>query len=232
MVPPESGIRTLLRDASLPEHWKWQRNPPTAGQVETTATPVVPRVGEEEQMKKHAKGALAAGTAAVLLLGGAGTLAYWSDSHGIGGDDITSGHLSLTKGTDSGWLYADGANAGKAVTKIVPGDSIVSTHTFTIKADGDNLAARLTAPTSVTPNLSGNTAESVKMPVAVTYDVNGEAAPSTITSENDGDVVTAKVKVDFPYGDKEAENINDTQDMTASLGNIAITLEQTQPAAS
>ena len=44
-------------------------------------------------MKKSTKGALAATTAGVLLLGGAGSLAFWSDS--IGGSTISSGHISL-----------------------------------------------------------------------------------------------------------------------------------------
>ena len=46
-------------------------------------------------MKKSTKGALAASSAAVLLLGGAGSLAFWSDSQDVGSANITSGELTL-----------------------------------------------------------------------------------------------------------------------------------------
>ncbi len=41
-------------------------------------------------MNKTTKGALAASAAAVLLLGGAGSLAYWSDAETIQGGDVTA----------------------------------------------------------------------------------------------------------------------------------------------
>lgn len=180
-------------------------------------------------MKKHTKGAFAAGTAALILLGGVGTLAYWTDSQDIGGGTISSGHLSLTDSASSDWVYAPGnANAGQPVTMIVPGDSIVSTHTYTINASGDNLTATLSTPSSIdTASVTGNTADSLQLPVSVTYDVDGTAVPSTITSANDGDELTATIKVDFPFGDTTV-NANDTQDIVAELDDVAITLEQTQ----
>ena len=47
-------------------------------------------------MNKSTKGALAASSAAVLLLGGAGSLAFWSDSQDVGSANITSGELDLS----------------------------------------------------------------------------------------------------------------------------------------
>ncbi|MDI9944213.1 alternate-type signal peptide domain-containing protein [Rhodococcus sp. 1.20] len=48
-------------------------------------------------MKKQTKGAIAAAAAGALLLGGAGSLAVWSDSADVsGGGPVTSGALDLS----------------------------------------------------------------------------------------------------------------------------------------
>ena len=47
-------------------------------------------------MKKSTKGAVAAGAAAVLLLGGAGTLAFWNADGTAEGGTLTAGTLELT----------------------------------------------------------------------------------------------------------------------------------------
>ena len=61
-------------------------------------------------MKKSTKGAVAVAAAAVLLTGGAGTLAYWSDSVDLPGGSISSGSLSLgTPDCGSGWTLDGGA---------------------------------------------------------------------------------------------------------------------------
>ena len=79
-------------------------------------------------MNKTTKGSLAAGAAAVLLLGGAGSLAYWTDAASIDGGSITSGTLTLDAGTCAGWTYSDGAaGAGKTVELFVPGDLVTNT---------------------------------------------------------------------------------------------------------
>ena len=46
-------------------------------------------------MNKTVKGAFAAGTAAFLLVGGAGSLAYWNDTANVAGSTINSGTLTL-----------------------------------------------------------------------------------------------------------------------------------------
>ncbi len=48
-------------------------------------------------MNKSTKGALAAACGGVLLLGWAGSLAYWTDGTNIDGDSFASGHLQLTE---------------------------------------------------------------------------------------------------------------------------------------
>ena len=57
-------------------------------------------------MKKSTKGAFAAAAAGSLLLGGAGSLAYWTDASTVDGKAITSGHLQLnpiTATCDDSW---------------------------------------------------------------------------------------------------------------------------------
>lgn len=181
-------------------------------------------------MKKMTKGALAAGVGAALLLGGAGTLAYWSDATSISGGSLETGRLALSDAScDAGWVYAeDNANAGEAVGLLVPGDSIEKRCSFTIDAAGDSLTAELTTPTSTTVTVGGETApQTLQMPVGATYSIEGEAVPSVITSDNDGDTVTAVLTVSFPFGDQSI-NGNDTQDIEAALDDIAVQLVQTE----
>lgn len=46
-------------------------------------------------MNKATKGAVAAGAAGILLLGGAGTFALWEDNASITGGTVSTGHLDL-----------------------------------------------------------------------------------------------------------------------------------------
>ena len=58
-------------------------------------------------MNKASKGALAALAAGVLLLGGAGSLAFWTDTAEVAGGAINSGELSLTDTTPGTCADAD-----------------------------------------------------------------------------------------------------------------------------
>jgi alternate signal-mediated exported protein len=186
-------------------------------------------------MKKSTKGALAAGAAAVLLLGGAGTLAYWSDSIDLPGGSVTSGELKLENADcDDDWVYAAGsASAGQTVNLFVPGDVISKKCTFDIVATGDNLSADLVVPSTATFASVSPAAPSFSATVAATYeDADGDPLPATITDANDG-TVTATINVTFPYGtgqnDPAPENINDTQAVTATLDAITVSVEQNDP---
>ena len=182
-------------------------------------------------MNKSTKGALAAGAAGVLLLGGAGSLAYWNATGDADGGAITSGTLTLTDGTcDPAWSYAAGSAVGDPVSLVVPGDSVTKTCTFTVGATGDHLSATLSAPSTLTYTTTGNTGASLSLTAAATYKVDG-VATTTVTSANDGDTITADFVVTFPYGDATAVNINDTQHLTATLDAMTVTLTQDQTAA-
>lgn len=183
-------------------------------------------------MNTSVKGAVAAGAAAILLMGGAGTLAYWSDSVELPGGSIQTGELKLEDETcASGWVYGAGSAAGSPVTRVVPGDVIEKECTFDIVAIGDNLSADLTVPSTAT--FGTGTPGSFTATVAATYeDADGDPVPSTITDADDGPV-TATITVTFPFGTAETAttpvNINETQGITATLDAITVSVEQNAP---
>src|SRR5690554_3920314 len=85
-------------------------------------------------MNKLVKGSIAGAAGIALLLGGAGTLAYWNDIENLGtGGVIATGTLDIAPTTAGTWT-------GDDVTFFVPGDSAEYTESFTITAVGDNLA--------------------------------------------------------------------------------------------
>lgn len=178
-------------------------------------------------MKNTTKGAIAGGAAGVLLLGGLGSLAYWSDSETLDGGSVTAGTLSLgTPVCAPGvWQYAPGSPAaGDPVNLIVPGDEIVKDCTFTITATGDNLEADLTTP--ATTSVTGGEGTTLKANVSAAYVSSGAPINAKITDANDGDVVTATIMVAFPRGDAATINTNDMQGITAQLNAIPVTLTQ------
>ncbi|WP_107767205.1 alternate-type signal peptide domain-containing protein [Nocardioides terrigena] len=183
-------------------------------------------------MKNTTKGAFAASAAAVLLLGGAGSLAYWSDAETIKGGDVTAGSLSLDAPTcDASWKYAAGkAGAGNTVARFVPGDVITKNCTFTVRGSGDNLTANL-----ATPATYAVTGTNVTATVTAAYKLGTAtmANPAVVTAADNGKVVTAAITVTFPYGTDEnaatKTNTNTMQGSVATLDDIAVTLTQANP---
>lgn len=94
--------------------------------------------------------AIAAGTA--LLLGGAGTYAFWSTSASLNAGTVNSGDLNLTLGTGTwaldGALTPSTPVADPAAVFIVPGDVLTLTQPLNVTLVGDNLEALLTADLS------------------------------------------------------------------------------------
>lgn len=180
-------------------------------------------------MKKSTKGAIAAAAAAVLLLGGGTTLAYWTASVDIAGGTITAGELKLTPGTCTDWTYAGGTANSGTVTNWVPGDVVTKSCDYTIVAKGDNLAAKLTAPATLT--LNGTAPATGQATVDTTYTVGTAAIVDgeLVTDGDDGKKLTATFKVTFPYGDATAINANATQSWAATLNNLNVTLTQQNP---
>lgn len=169
-------------------------------------------------MNKSTKGAIAAGAAAVLLLGGAGSLAYWNADGNLAGGSITAGELKLTAANTGSWTLNGSAVTDIAAVRVVPGDELVYTGTWTIVATGDNLQADLT---TTAPTASGGLASSIT--TDATFEVD-DASVTTITDDNDGDLVSATIEVDFPFGSAAD---NGSQGQTLNLTSAGVVLTQT-----
>jgi len=186
-------------------------------------------------MKKSTKGALAAGAAGVLLLGGAGSLAYWTDAGTVTGSKITAGHLALSDADCEGWTLGDSAaTAFNATTDtIVPGEQLTRVCTFTVDAAGERMKAEfdVSAPGFDTAASASDANILDELEVDATYEVtrDGTKSPATVPAviEHD-DVITATIKVTFDY---DADNVQDSQDLSATLDDITVTAKQLAPTA-
>lgn len=177
-------------------------------------------------MKKVTKGVVAAGLGATLLVGGSGTLAYWTESETVGGGAINSGHLSLeTDATNTGcgdWTLDTGESPASTYTagdKLVPGDVLTRDCAFTIAASGSHL--RATVGISAV-NFSGTDSD-FGGKLAATVDalaVNGTPVTSFTDADN-GKKLTTKVTVTFA-----TSALNGTQDLSTALDSLVITATQ------
>lgn len=97
------------------------------------------------KVNKLTKGALAMVVGTALLLGGAGTFAYWSESVQVGGGTITAGDLNLeTKGTGTWTDHTGTVIPDITKYKMVPGDSLTYTQELDVTLVGDKIAAKVT----------------------------------------------------------------------------------------
>lgn len=176
-------------------------------------------------MNKTAKGALAAGTAAVLLMGGAGTLAYWTDSVEGGAGTVNSGELTITPGAAGAWTHNGTAVDNPQAVDAVPGDTFVySGATYTIGADGEDLSASLTVNAAGLSTTGTFPAGAVTVDSDFTLEGSPLASSATITENNEADVVGVTITVDFPFG---TEADNNSQLKTVDLTEYVVTLTQT-----
>ncbi|WP_183092319.1 alternate-type signal peptide domain-containing protein [Nocardioides stalactiti] len=180
-------------------------------------------------MNKSTKGALAAGAAAVLLVGGAGTLAFWADDETVPGGTIDAGHLDLTTdGTNTGcgvWELDSGEAAPVTWNDgdpLVPGDVLAMECAFTIDAQGNHLRATVSASA---PNLTGSLAAGLDID-AVGLTVNNVAA-TEFTEANDGQALGVTVTVTFTDPGSVDNTYNDpATDVSAVLDDITVTATQ------
>lgn len=171
-------------------------------------------------MNKTTKGAVAVGAAAVLLLGGAGSLAYWNATASVDGGQIEAGELTLTPVADTGeWTFNGTTVADPTAVVVVPGDQLEYTGSYTIGAEGDNLQAGVT--------VAGGAAAGTLAPFLTTglaYTIDGTASVATITEDDDGEVLAVDLDISFPFGTAVD---NTSQGTTLDLSALAITLTQT-----
>ncbi|MFI6425869.1 alternate-type signal peptide domain-containing protein [Promicromonospora sp. NPDC050880] len=171
-------------------------------------------------MERLTKAALATGGAAALLLGGAGTLAFWTDDGLATGTDVTSGTLTMTDGACGDWTL----DGGGAVTEgIVPGDTVTTDCALTVGGTGDHLALgdiTVTAPTWAEDNaltavldvaVSGATLDGAPVTLPLAEPVPVEAASDLVVT----------VAATFPD-----DAGNETQALTAALEDVTVQVTQ------
>ncbi|MFC9789087.1 alternate-type signal peptide domain-containing protein [Rhodococcus sp. NPDC127528] len=174
-------------------------------------------------MNKQTKGAIAAGAAALLLAGGAGTMAAWNSSQTVGGGAVSSGTLSLSQGTAGAWK-ANGTAIDITTFKAVPGDVVTYDATFLVGAKGNNLHATLKADAN---SITGDADLKAALNPTVTATVDGVALPSNgsgaaITTAQDGKTVA--VNAVFTFNSATAGTT--AQGQSVSLANFNVNLTQ------
>lgn len=183
-------------------------------------------------MKNTTKGALAAAAAGSLLLGGAGSLAYWTGTSDVAGGDISSGEIAFSPpvckhsvdGDTHDWQYANTTSELDLTNaKLVPGDVLTKVCKTTLTLAGDHIGASLgvTQPTFGTAPDPTNTLDTELKPVG-TFTVDGSAYTGPFTAAGTHTVL-ATVTVTFTGADAT----DGSQDVAATLNAYTITATQT-----
>jgi alternate signal-mediated exported protein len=176
-------------------------------------------------MNKSTKGALAAGAAGVLLLGGASSLAFWTDSDAVAGGTFTAGSLNLTPLNGCNvWNLDTGEPGGQpfdpATGKIVPGDVITKVCTFTIDAVGTHLRAGVVAEAGTD---SGDLIDSGDLTVGTAALTIAGNPITEITAANNTQTLSVTVPVTF---NDPGVSDNTTQTLSGTLDAINIVTTQ------
>lgn len=198
-------------------------------------------------MRTSTKSALAAVAGAGLLLGGLGSLAYWEDEETAGGGTVTAGSLDLAAPVCQSWQEG-GADVDLATFTMVPGDELTRSCDFAVDLAGQNLETSLgfdvpsLATSTLADELTFGATYAVDPATEADYGVLSAATP-TVTTLADEDVITVRYRVALPFGGNEVgapgvdNDSNSGADLspgalTAVLGDLQLTLTQTQPQAS
>ena len=178
-------------------------------------------------MKKSTKGAIAAASAGVLLLGGAGTLAYWTDSGTVTGTTITSGHLTLDATAcqgPTGWDL-EGDAFDTSTDTLIPGDTLTKTCDVDVDVEGTHFTQ--VDIDAVTPTTFGDPAWDDELTVSATVSGNATGADNVPVSQGSNSIPVV-ITVTWPYGgpvsvpaDTDADN-DLNGDLSVLLGDITV----------
>lgn len=178
-------------------------------------------------MNKLAKSALAVTAGIALLMGGAGTLAFWNDTIDAGTTgSISAGTLSLSNATAGTWTDQYGATIDLATFRAVPGDVLTYNTTVDVTAIGDNLTGTIGIGTaSISPATAGaaDTELAALLTDSATFTVNGSAV-NTFTATATPQAVDVTVTISWPSGTPTADNL--AMLGSVSLADFAITATQ------
>lgn len=175
---------------------------------------------------KMIKGSVAGATGIVLLMGGFGTYALWSDSTALEGT-VQSGHMNVSLVNDPGWTDISSAKTEAEWVPtdfMVPGDTVLMTQYFEIESLGKNLALNLEVDT-----INGEATADDWDNLVVTMKLDGtDLAGDTdrgFSAPNAGDG-QHKLEVTFAFPDVEGDT---DEDEGVTLGDYAINIEQVRP---
>jgi alternate signal-mediated exported protein len=176
-------------------------------------------------MNTMIKGSIAGATGIALLMGGFGTYALWSDSENLAATGVQSGELDIA--TSAG-VYDDAnsaaANDWTTTDKMVPGDKVTYTQTFTVKGSGKNLKGTIAY---VKPELTNNTFAGLTHTVDITSSNAAITAGSTAGTFNFAQpfgTATLTAKVTYILPTNTANQVD--QNKTATLPAAAFTISQ------
>ena len=175
-------------------------------------------------MNRTTKGALAAGAAGVLLLGGVGTLAFWTADEDVTGATINAGHVTLsapdctTAVGAHNWQLDTGDAYVAGTTLVVPGDSSPRSATLPWISDGDHLGATLGIDAT---SLIGDASLDTELAVTATFTVDGGAYAPITTPGTDTVRATITVTFDGPDG------TNASMDDAVVLDDVTVLATQT-----
>ena len=182
-------------------------------------------------MKKSTKGALAAAAAGSLLIGGTGSLAFWTATQNVTGGTITSGNITLGSPTCTGtstdggsvalhdWQYDGGATYTMGTSKIVPGDTLSKVCEMTLTMTGDHIGATL-GLASISYAAGGDSALQADLAGATATFKVDNATYAPITDPGTYKVV-ATVSIPFDSAATDAKNVS------ATLNALTLTATQT-----
>jgi alternate signal-mediated exported protein len=203
------------------------------------------------RMNKLVKGAIAGAAGIVLLMGGAGSLAYWNDSANAGpasGQNLINAGTLTVVAVDSGsWVkgFYNASNvlvgstsvvtpANLGAVRIVPGNKLTYTQTFNLNASGDDLYFTLATTNGAVTANSAAAAD-----VALAAQATGTPVIGSVTGGNvvltgvtagvykvnasaGPSTITVTWTINFPFG---ASAVNTAKDGVIKLtqGSIVVT---------
>lgn len=160
-------------------------------------------------MKKNIKATLAIAAGVALLMGGAGSMAYWTSTvnagPGAGGNAISAGSLSVVPANAGTWNKYFYNASGTLVTSatangvslssvaIVPGNRLVYTQTFNINASGGDLWFTIASTNgAVTGATNSNTTQqAANTALATQINASSSTGLAVSTAVSGGNVVSA-----------------------------------------
>lgn len=192
--------------------------------------------GQQERPMKstrsqRTKGILAIGIGALLLSGGATTLAYWQSQQSVLSSDVTTGKMAVVKEgsptyTLKGVWQATANTVSPTAVVMVPGDVLTIVQPIKLELQGSTLKAKLEAKYTqavADPTLADN--------IVVAVTIAGISDPTALTAANNtgaGPAVNATITVTFNPDAPTAGGTNYTQTSGKTINATEIALVLTQ----